>query len=198
MAISGLSASSIRSLEKAVEFSRQALALGDITGYPHLVLTHIQLSKREYGETEAEASEAVLGRPSCPAAYSLKAAVLNYLERPDEAIEFAQYAVRLTPVQLPIFLAMLAGAYHGAGRHEEAVAAAKTALELDDKRVEPHLILAAANAALGHIEEARRAAEKLLKLKPAFRLAEYALSQPYKEQKHLDRLLDQLRTAGLT
>ena len=196
-AISGLSASPIQSLEKAVEFSRQALALGDITGYPHLVLAHIQLSRREYGEAEAEASEAVLARPSCPAAYSLKAAVLNYLGRPDEAIEFAQYAVRLTPVQLPIFPAMLAGAYHGAGRHEEAVGAAKAALELDDKSVDPHLILAAANVALGHIEAARWAAEKVLKLKPRFHLAEYAVSQPYKEQKHLDRLLDQLRGAGL-
>jgi hypothetical protein len=96
-----------------------------------------------------------------------------------------------------MYPAILASAYHGSERDEEAVAAAKAAIELDDQSVDPHLILAASSVALGHTEEARWAAEKVLKLKPGFRLADYAASQPYKEQKQLDRLLDQLRSAGL-
>jgi hypothetical protein len=96
-----------------------------------------------------------------------------------------------------MYPAILASAYHG-DRRNEAIVAAEAAIDLDDQSVDPYLILAAANAALGHTEEARWAAEKVLKLKPGFRLAEYAASQPYKEQKHLDRLLDQLRSTGLT
>ena len=61
----------------------------------------------------------------------------------------------------------------------------------------PYLILAASNVVLGHTEEARWAVKRVLDIEPEFRLSEFAASQPYKEQKHLDRLLDQLRSAGL-
>ena len=59
------------------------------------------------------------------------------------------------------------------------------------------VILAACAVALGHVEEARQAVRKVLALKPGFSLAAFAKSQPYKDPKHLDRLLDHLRTAGL-
>ncbi len=63
--------------------------------------------------------------------------------------------------------------------------------------LEPYLILAASAVGLGRSEEARRAAQQALALKPGFSLATFADSQPYKDRKHLDHLVDQLRTAGL-
>ena len=120
-----------------------------------------------------------------------------YLGHPSEAIEHAQYALRLTPVHPPMHSAILASAFYGSKRYEEAVVAAKTAIELDDSRVDPYLILAASNVVLKHSEEARWAAQKVLKLKPEFSLAQFAESQPYKEQRDLDRLIDQLRSVGL-
>jgi adenylate cyclase len=193
----GLSDTPARSLERAVELAREAISLEDVTGYPHLVLAQVYLSKREYDQAIVEADRAVLARPSCPSAYSLKAGVLNYLGRPAEAIEFAEYAVRLTPVHPPMYPAILASAYYGSERHEEATAAAKAAIELDEGNVDPYLILAASDVALGHTEEARWAVRKVIKLQPEFSLAEFAESQPYKEQKHLDRLMARLRSAGL-
>lgn len=197
-AISGWSDVPARSLQRAMELAREAVRLDDVTGYPHLVMAHVYLNRREHDEAMAEADAAILTRPSCPASYALKASALTYLARPAEAIDFAQYALRLTPVHPPMYPAILASAYLGCGRHEEAIDAAKAAIDLDERGVDAHLMLAAANVALGHTEEARRAAGKVLKLKPDFRLAEYALSQPFKQQKHLDRLLDQLRSAGLS
>ena len=58
-----------------------------------------------------------------------------------------------------MYPAILASAYHG-DRRNEAIVAAEAAIDLDDQSVDPYLILAAANAALGHTEEARWAAEK--------------------------------------
>jgi hypothetical protein len=60
------------------------------------------------------------------------------------------------------------------------------------------MILAASNVALGHTEEARRVAQRALSLKPGLSLEDYALSQPFKEQRRLEQLLDQLRNAGLS
>jgi adenylate cyclase len=196
-ALSGQGDVVLRSLDHAIERAQEAIGLGDVTGYPHLVLAQVHLSRREYDEADAEADRAVSARPSCPTAYSLKASVLNYLGRSSEAIEHAQFALRLTPVHPPDYPAILASAFYGSERHEEAIAAARTAIELDQRNVDPYLILAASSVALGHSEEARRAARNVLKLQPDFSLAEFAESQPYKDQKRLDRLMDQLNVAGL-
>ena len=177
--------------------SREAVRLNDVTGYPHLVLAQVHLSRREFEEASREADLAVSARPSCPAAYSLKASVLIYLGRADEAIEHAQYALRLTPIHPPMYPAILAHALYGSGRYDEAVEAAKSAIELDESRVDPYLFLAAASVAIGNDEEARRAARTVLKLKPEFSLSEFAQAQPYREQKDLDRLVEQLSSADL-
>ena len=196
-ALSGQSDSPSETLDLAVQRAQEAIRLNDVTGYPHLVLAQVHLNRREFDEASAEADRAVTARPSCPAAYSLKASVLTYLGRPSEAIEHALYALRLTPVHPPMHSAVLASAFYGSERHEEAIAAANTAIELDATRIDPYLVLAASHVVLGHGEDARWASDKVRKLKPAFSLADFATSQPYKDQNHLDRLLDQLRTAGL-
>jgi TolB-like protein/predicted Zn-dependent protease len=196
-AISGLSDMPSRSLKRAMELAHEAISLDDVTGYAHMVMAHAHLTRREYDEAMTEANRAVSDRPSCPASYAIKASVLNYLGLSTEAIEFAQYALRLTPVYPQMYPAILASAYYGCDRHEEAVAAAKEAIELDEDGLAPYLILAAANGVLGNTKEARSGAEKVLKLKPDFSLAEFAASQPYKDQQQLDRLLTPLKNAGL-
>jgi len=79
----------------------------------------------------------------------------------------------------------------------EAINAAKGAIQLNPNKPEPYVILAACAVALGDVEEAQQAVRKVLALRPEFSLADFAMSQPYKVQKYLDRLLDQLKSAGL-
>jgi TolB-like protein len=195
--LSGWSSSPVQSLARATELAREAIRLNDVTGYPHLVLAQVHLSRREFDEANAEADLAVSTRPSCPAAYSLKASVLIHLGRPSEAIEHAQFALRLTPVHPPMYSAILASAFYGSHRYEEAADAASAAIELDDSGPDPYLFLSAANMALDRVEEAQRAASKVLKLKPEFSLKKFAQAQPYKNPKDLDCLIDHLRSAGL-
>ncbi len=184
--------------ERAVERAREALERGDTTGYPHLIFALVHLSNHEYEKALAEATESIEDRPSCSGAYAIKASVLNYLGRPIEAIEFAQYAVRLTPVHPPDYPAVLASAYHDSGRHEEALAAAKAAIELSDNKVDPYLIIAASSDAMGQAEVACWAAREALRVKPDFSLDEFAKSQPYKEREDLERLISRLKNAGLS
>jgi adenylate cyclase len=96
-----------------------------------------------------------------------------------------------------MFPAVLASAYHGCGQHEEAISTAKASIALNENNVAPYLVLAAANTALGRAEEARQAAQQVLKLKPEFNLEEFADSQPYKKREDLETLLDRLKNAGL-
>ncbi len=192
----GLSDDSSQNLERAVKLARESLQREDTSGYGHLVLAHTHLQKREFDEALAEATHGVTARPSCNGAYSLKASVLIYLGRPTEAIDLAEYAVGLTPINPPMYPAILASAFHGCGRHEEAISAALASLKLDNKNVDSSLVLAASYAALDRSDQASRAAKDVLKLKPEFNLKEFARTQPYKEQEELDRLTAQLVSAG--
>ena len=132
----------------------------------------------------------------CPASFAIKADVLNHLGDSRDAIEHAQHAFHLSPIHPQIFPAILASSYHGAERYEESMAAARDAIQLDPSKPDPYVILAACAVALGHLEEAKKAVRQVLALRPGFSLAAFATSQPYRDPKHLDRLLDQLRTAG--
>lgn len=67
------------SMIRAASLAREAIDFGSTTGYPQLILALVHLSKREYQEAMAKATEGVAARPSCNGAYSIKASVLNYL-----------------------------------------------------------------------------------------------------------------------
>jgi len=168
-----------------------------VTGYAYMVLAHVYLERREYDQALDAANRAVSDRPSCPVVYALKANMLNYLGQSTKAIEYAEYAVRLSPVRPPFYAAVLPSAYFGCERYEEAIGTAKAMIELDQQNVEPYLIMAASHAALGRIDEARQVARKIKELEPQFEIREYAKSQPYKEGDDLERLSVRLGTAGL-
>jgi adenylate cyclase len=197
-AISGLSDNPSQSLDRATELARQAIRLDDVTGYAHLVLAHVHLNRREYQQAMSEATDAVTYRPSCPAAYSIKASVLTYLDQAGEAVEFAQYAMRLTPVHPPMYPAVLANAYYGCDRFEEAAAAAKDSVELKSVDPSPYLYLAASYAAMERMDEAQHTATELREKEPDFTLDKFAQTQPYKNAKTLDLLITRLNSAGLS
>lgn len=184
-------------MDHAADLARKALELGDTTGYAHLVMALVHLANHEYDQAMAQATDGVAARPNCNGAYAIKASVLNFLGRPREAIELAQYAVRLTPVYPAEFPAVLAAAYHDSGQYTEAIAAAAVSLQLRNDDIDPMLIQAAARIAQCLPGEARDVAAKVKHLDPTFRLSEFSATQPYRNPQDLERLIGRLREAGL-
>lgn len=197
-AISGLSEDPVQSLDRATELARRAIELDDVTGYANMVLAYVHLIRREYDQAISQASVAVAYRSSCPASYAIKASVLTCLDRADEAVELAQYAMRLTPVHPPLYPAVLASAYYGCDRFEEAVEAAKDSIELESVDPSPYLYLAASYAAMGRMDEAQQVAKIVREKERDFTLAEFAQIQPYKNTKTLDLLIARLNSAGFS
>lgn len=194
----GLSEDTSQSLEYATDLARKAVDLEDITGLPHLMLALIHLHKSEHNKALTEAEQAVLARPSCDLSYAAKGYVLNYLGRPADAVELANYAIRLAPVQpLPFYQVVLAAALYGSGKFEEAITAATEALRYDKENLDALLILAGANAASDHMEDAAKIAAEIRQVKPDFTLEKFASTQPYKNPETLEQLLITLRKAGL-
>jgi adenylate cyclase len=193
----GLSADIPRSLQRAGEMARKAREREDFTGLSHLVMAQIHLYHHEHDKALAAAEKAVLARPSCDISYVAKANILNYLGRPAEAIDLAQYAIRLAPVYPPFFPQILAAAFFGSGRYEDAIAAARDVLKRDPDNLGAFLILASANAALDRPAEAARAAAEVRRIKPDFAVGKYAETQPYKDPDKRAQLSDLLQKAGL-
>ncbi len=183
-------------LGRAAELAEEALRLKDVTGLADLVLAHIYLRNKEHEKALAAAERSMLARPSCDAAFTVKAQVLNYLGRPAEAVGLAQFAMRLAPVYPAYYPAVLAAAYYGCGRYEEALDAAGISLEVDPDNLDALLLAAAANAVLGRLEQAKEAAGKVLILKPDFTVETFDVNHPYKDRQQLDDMVSRLRQAG--
>jgi adenylate cyclase len=179
------------------EFSALALERGDITGYAYLVLGHIHLMKRDYGEALALSERALEQRPSCQAAWGLKANIMNFCGRPDEAIPLAKQSLRLSPVAQTFFPEVLATAHYLNGSLEEAISTSMEALALAPDSVDARVVLTAALVETGRLGSAEQAAKEIVGVEPRFTLARFAASRPYRDRAVLDRLLDSLGKAGL-
>ena len=90
----------------------------------------------------------------------------------DRAIEHAEKALRLSPLEPLIYVAAfaLALAYLLTGRAEEAVVQARKAIEGNRNFSFPYCVLALGCARMGRREEAEQAIRQLLRIAPRFRI----------------------------
>ena len=183
--------------QRAIQLADQALQMKDITGMPEMVMAQIHLHNKEHDKALAASEKAVLARPSCDASYALKANILNYVGRPEQAIDLARFAMRLSPVFPSFYPAVLAASYYGSGMFEDALAAADVALQVDPENLDALIFDVAANVALNRSDGARTAVENIRKAKPDFSLQRFAKRQPYKDSQDLEQLVDRLKQAGL-
>ena len=192
-----LSADSKSAFERAEHLAKQAQSMEDPSGFASLVMAHLHLLRREHRKAFEAAEYAVNLRPSCDVSAATFANVLNYLDRSEEAIQFAEQAIRLTPIAPTIYPGILASSYYGAGRYEEAITAAHAIIDLNADATDAWLVLAAAESAVQNITAARAAMDEVLRVKPDLTLETYLETQPYANKERAEELADRLRSAGL-
>ncbi len=185
------------SLARMSELCDQSLERGEVQGFAHFMLSHMHLMKREHDEALALSDRALEQRPSCQAAWGLKANILNFCGRPEEAIPLAKQSLRLSPVAQTFFPEVLATAHYLCHRHEEAMATAYEALALAPDSVDARIVLVASLVETDRLDAARQAAREILSIDPRLTLQRFAASRPYKDAGALKRLIDSLRRAEL-
>ena len=106
------------------------------------------------------------------------AVTLAWMGRAEQAIERAQLALRLSPYDALSFLSYiaLAQSYCHTGRFEEAVEAARNGIQSNPRFSVPQALLAAALVRLGHVAEAKTAAQRVLALEPGFTISGFAVT----------------------
>jgi non-specific serine/threonine protein kinase len=193
----GLSDSPEESIDSATSLADKAIELDDPSGMAYMLKGAIHLMHREHAEALEASEKALADRPSCPWAFALKGSISNYTGRPAEAIELARQAIRLTPLFPPLFPAVLATGHYLCQEADEAIDAARGAIELSPDNLENHVVLAGALTAAGHPDRVASTLEEIHRIKKDFSLDAFAASQPFKDPADLNRMLADLRAAGL-
>ena len=164
---------------------------------PLSILGHATASLAGDFDTAREmVDRAVALNPNSDLAWVQRGFTYQLAGQPEEAIRSFERAIRLSPFDPWLFLrfAGIGIAYIGVGRFDEAVIAAKKALQTNPTYGSAYRCLAAALAHLGRDAEAKKAAAAILEMEPHFQISEYvARSGQWQAKVYIDGL----RKAGL-
>ncbi len=196
-AVDGWEPSARGAMERAAALIDQAAKLDPKVPQIYFVRSQITLYRRDYAEAVRQAEQAIALSPGYADAYALLAFVLHYAGRPAEGLDEMERAVRLNPT-LPSIYRLVRGALHySLGDYPSAIADLEPAIPMNPTYQMLRLWLAAAYAGSGRIEEAQWEAAELMALNPGFTLEYVKTVYPIRDPKYQERLIGDLRKAGI-
>ena len=123
--------------------------------------------------------------------------IWTYVGRPQEALELVTEAMRRDPYFSSIYFFGLGEAHRLLGNYDEAVAGLEAYRDGVPNSTLPLYMLAATYAEAGRMQEARATVKELLKRNPKASIKGVVKRRRYKDPAELERVLANLRKAGL-
>jgi adenylate cyclase len=159
-----------------------ALALDDNDSDVHRILAAVNLTRDDHDRAAYHQERALALNPNYDLVVVQQGEFLTWLGRPEEGIDWIRKAMRLNPYHPERFWNHLGRALYGAERFAEAAEAFARITRPDHTH---HAFLAAIFAQMGNSVAAAAHAAEVVKLEPAFTVANYLATQHYKHD--LDR-----------
>jgi len=185
-------------LARSMELAQKAVALDDSLAQAHATLGFQYTLRRDFDRAIAEGERAVALEPNSAEIVASLAAMLEWADRPEEAISLLKKAMRLSPIPQPIWLLNMASAYIRMGQYEESIPVSKAVLQKQPDQKSAHIFLAIAYISTGREQEARAEAAEILRIDPQFSWERLARALPRKNQDEMNRRGELLRKAGLS
>src|SRR3954471_22068278 len=178
----------------------RAMALDDRDPWAHIALGYLYLMERRTEDCIAAFRKAVELNPSSASARGALSHGLAFAGRDDEAIERAEEAIRLSPLDpdMALFLGSIAVAHYCAGRFADTVRYTSEVLRLRPGFQGAQRLLCAALAQTGRTEEARIFLATVRREQPQLSIAWIRQSVPYQTPDLMELFLNGMRQAGLT
>ena len=193
----GTTESPEKSMAKALELLKKAIALDDSEAAAHGTLGYLYVMMGQHDKGIAEAERAVSLNPNDASNLSRLSFVLNNTGRPEEALSVLKTVRRLNPTPPQAYYVHLSMAYRLTGQYKEAIETAREALKHVPNNQLAYLQLVTAYGMAGQEQEARAAATEVLKINPKFSLEQYGKTLYFKNKSDVDNTLETLRKAGL-
>ena len=157
------------------------------------------MMERRTGESIAAFRRAVELNPNSATAHGDLSRGLAFAGHDREAIEHAEDAIRLSPMDpdMALFLGGSAVAHYGAGRYAEALRVSEELLQLRPGFQGAQRLHCASLAQTGSTSEARAYLEIVRREQPQLSLDWIKASVPYQTPQLMERFLEGMRKAGL-
>jgi Tfp pilus assembly protein PilF len=169
--------------------------LDDFQTSAHELLGSVYIRKGQYDLAIAELQQALDMNPNDAGIFNEMGEVLLYAGQTDDAIRFMKMGLRFNPIATPGIYMELGLAYYLKERYDDAVKIVQQGLAKKPDFVGHHIVIAAAYAQLGRIEDAKLSAQEVLRRHPFFEVESYGtIFRNLSARKHLR---EGLRKAGL-
>ena len=176
----------------------RAIALDDRDPWGHIALGYCAMMERRTEELIAALRRAVMLNPNSAAAHSHLSRGLAFSGQDREAIEHAEDAIRLSPLDpdMALFLGGIAAAHYAAGRYADAAHYATEAARLRPGFQGVQRMRCASLAQAGRIDEARSFLATLRREQPQLSIKWARANVPYQTPQLVERYLEGMRKAG--
>ena len=184
---------------EAAEGADRAVACDPGEPWAYLAHGFIALAKRRDSEAVGAFSRAIDLSPNFAYAHGCLGAAHAFGGRPEQAIEYTDRGVRLSPRDIfgDEYALFYAFAHFQAGRYAEAASAAHRAIQQRPGHPVPYLMAAASYGLAGETDKAKRAITQLTDLVPNISAAGVEETFLYCQREDRSRLAMGLRTGGL-
>ena len=186
-------------LAAAAGAAQRSVELDEQDFFGHAVLGLCLVWMRQFDRGTSELERGVELNPHSALAHILAANGLEFSGRPADAVVHSRAALKLSPRDplLTFVLANLGLAHFMLHELNEAAHCHKKALDLNPTNLRAVHRLAAAQAHLGQLDEARATFRESLKLMPSANVAFIDATYPFRKPEDRGFFLDGLRKAGL-
>jgi TolB-like protein/Flp pilus assembly protein TadD len=181
------------------QHATQAIALDEYDPWGHIALGYAALMERRTDETIAAFRRAVDLNPNSAVTHSYLSHGLAFAGQDREAIEHAEEAIRLSPLdpETAMFLGGIAVAHYTAGRFAQSTETAMEILRLRPGFQGAQRLRCASLAQVGRIDEARSFLATVRREQPQLSIDWIRANVPYQTPQLMERFLDGMRKAGL-
>lgn len=189
------------SMNEAIKYAKKAGALDSDQADLHSLWGIIYFQQQQYRMAIDEGVRAITVGPNNALSHILLAYTLLFSGNFEEAVFNAEKSIRLAPHCPVWYLPLMGHCYRQNGQYEKALAVFKKALARSQGRttqmVESLFGLIDVSIQLGQTAQASQYKAQLLKHYPDFALSHLARWYHYKNPEHLDRMVGNLKKAGL-
>jgi TolB-like protein/class 3 adenylate cyclase/Tfp pilus assembly protein PilF len=185
------------SLDKAFELGKEALRLDGTLLSAHRLLANVYTFRKMHDKAIMEMKICLRYNPSAAGIQFDLAKFLMNADSPKESIAHYKKAIRLNPYPTVDYFHNFGFAYWMTGQYNEAIEISKKGLKRNPDDMFSHMVLAVSYIETARVEEARASAAEVLRINPKASLYWLEEMLPWRNEAEVDRLISDLRKAGL-
>ena len=193
----GMTKTPSESIAKAEEMVQKAISIRGLTAAVNALLSGIHLLKKDWEKAIAYGEKTVEQSPNRAGVHSMLGYALRSNGQYDEAISSYKKALQLNPVRNINRLDGLAWTYLYSKQYEKAISLWNETLERNPDFIFAHMGLTMAYWFTGSEDQARQAAQQVLRVNPKFSVGYWEKRSTVKDKALKKQLFDAWRMAGL-